>query len=941
MNTRILRLAAIVCLLQVLHSDAATLYVDLNSPGPVSPYSAWATAAATIQDAVDAASPGDVVLVTNGLYATGGAYYATSSNRVGITKPITVQSVNGPGATFIQGHQDLVNGGNSTRGVYLTNGAVLSGFTITNGNPNSGLFNGAGIYCGSTNELIVNCVLVSNTTMLDGGGVYGGTLSNCVLLDNSGRNGGAADGSVLINCTLNSNAASLGGGAYDSILINCLVISNFGGNGGGAYDSTLLNCTVISNRASVAGGAYFSSSINDVGPGAVNTILYSNTAASGNPSNYFIQSGNAMVNYCLTTPAPSAPPLSVGNLTNAPVFVDPAHGDYHLVTGSPGMNRGNNAQVALATDKDGNPRIVGSAVDMGAYEIQTAVNVRYVDAHGTNPVIGYISWATAATNLQDAADLAAPGDTILVADGDYLYGGKPGVRLSVSNSLTIESVNGPATTIIDGNFNVGCVGLWSNVTLIGFTLTNGYVPNPPGGAGAYCLSTNDLLVNCVIGGNSTTEYGGGGFGGTYSNCTIINNHAGFDGGGVFGRALSNGLPLPMAAAMLENCQLIGNSSGQGTAAYGFTNTGTDCVLNNCTLTANAGPVSAYQTILNNCSILNSSGEGAGWSRLANCTVSGNAGGIEYSTATHCTVSGNGGGALNSTLTNCLLIGNSGNGNGTAAAFSVLNNCLVASNSFTGNAGVAGAALYVSTLYNCTVVQNSGAPNPIGGGGEYDCTNYDTIVVSNLAMSPAKQTNVNYIGSVFTSSCAWPLPSGVGNISNAPLFIDPLNGNYRLQSSSPCINAGNNAYAAGTTDLDGNPRISGGTVDMGAYEFQNPASIISYAWLQLYGLPTDGSADFADTDHNGMNNWQKWVAGLNPTNPASVLQVMNPASSGTNIVVTWQSVTNISYFLQRSPDLSPGSFQPLATNIPGQSGTTSYTDTNAPAPGPWFYRVGVP
>ena len=62
-------------------------------------------------------------------------------------------------------------------------------------------------------------------------------------------------------------------------------------------------------------------------------------------------------------------------------------------------------------------------------------------------------------------------------------------------------------------------------------------------------------------------------------------------------------------------------------------------------------------------------------------------------------------------------------------------------------------------------------------------------------------------------------------------------------------------------------------------------------------------------------------------------------SGSNAVVTWQSAPNVSYYLQRSANLAPGSFLPLATNIPGQLGTTSYTDTNS-FPGPWFYRVGV-
>src|SRR5499427_8764601 len=56
------------------------------------------------------------------------------------------------------------------------------------------------------------------------------------------------------------------------------------------------------------------------------------------------------------------------------------------------------------------------------------------------------------------------------------------------------------------------------------------------------------------------------------------------------------------------------------------------------------------------------------------------------------------------------------------------------------------------------------------------------------------------------TCTTPQADGIGNITNAPLFVD-TNGwaNLRLQSNSPCINAGNNAYVVGSTDLDGNPR----------------------------------------------------------------------------------------------------------------------------------------
>jgi hypothetical protein len=134
---------------------------------------------------------------------------------------------------------------------------------------------------------------------------------------------------------------------------------------------------------------------------------------------------------------------------------------------------------------------------------------------------------------------------------------------------------------------------------------------------------------------------------------------------------------------------------------------------------------------------------------------------------------------------------------------------------------------------------------------------------------------------------------------------------------------------------------GGTVDIGAYEFQHPTSIISYAWLQYYGLPTDGAADFADPDGDGMNNWQEWICGTDPTNPLSALRMLSALPSGTNVVVTWQSVPGITYFLARSTNLAaPESFATVATGLPGQVGITAYSDTNASAASPVFYRMGV-
>ena len=61
--------------------------------------------------------------------------------------------------------------------------------------------------------------------------------------------------------------------------------------------------------------------------------------------------------------------------------------------------------------------------------------------------------------------------------------------------------------------------------------------------------------------------------------------------------------------------------------------------------------------------------------------------------------------------------------------------------------------------------------------------------------------------------------GGGNIGEDPLFVDAATANYRLTQSSPCIDAGDNTTVEGYRDLDGNDRIAGSAVDIGAYEKQ--------------------------------------------------------------------------------------------------------------------------
>lgn len=175
----------------------------------------------------------------------------------------------------------------------------------------------------------------------------------------------------------------------------------------------------------------------------------------------------------------------------------------------------------------------------------------------------------------------------------------------------------------------------------------------------------------------------------------------------------------------------------------------------------------------------------------------------------------------------------------------------------------------------------------------------------------------------------------------PRFVDVQAGNLHLQPNSPCINAGSNRGVAPDYDLDGRARVSGGTIDLGVYEFPDPGSQISYAWLQNYGMATDGSADTIDPDEDGHSNYLEWRARTNPTDPLSALRMSSIQVIGQNLVLTWESIPSLSYVLEHSAGLlSPFSFSVLELNLPGAVNHTSYTHTNAVEETPRFYRVRI-
>ena len=131
------------------------------------------------------------------------------------------------------------------------------------------------------------------------------------------------------------------------------------------------------------------------------------------------------------------------------------------------------------------------------------------------------------------------------------------------------------------------------------------------------------------------------------------------------------------------------------------------------------------------------------------------------------------------------------------------------------------------------------------------------------------------------------------------------------------------------------------MDIGTYEFQSPASQISYAWLQQFGLPTDGSADTIDSDGDGMSNWQEWRAGTNPTNALSALRITSITATGGVATLRWQSASEVIYSLQCSTDLlAQPAFSAVRTNIAGTGGQISIFHTNSTPESRAFFRLSV-
>ncbi|MBN2830034.1 MAG: choice-of-anchor D domain-containing protein, partial [Candidatus Cloacimonetes bacterium] len=389
------------------------------------------------------------------------------------------------------------------------------------------------------------------------------------------------------------------------------------------------------------------------------------------------------------------------------------------------------------------------------------------------------------STIQTAIDASIDGETVLVQPGTYYenidFSGK---------AITVASLfhtNGDSlyieTTIINGNDIGHCVNFSSGETnasiLTGFTVTNGYAVD---GGGIYCQDSSPSINHCTISDNQATEDGGG-------------------------------IKVDGIAAPILHDLTIDNNQAQNGGGVSVTG-GASIEANNMLIASNSTTNRA-----GGLESLNS------YVFLTNCQ-------FDFNNAS------NAGGALflyygEMKLDRCLIdYNNSGRGgaiylqgdNEFSTTF-----CTLADNGST----MGGNSMYVNgatEAYFINTIFQSQGPSEIGFTGSASNLNF---YYSRIINTPQAIENDNG-STVFIDASV---------ISDDPLFVDPMIGDYTLSYNSPCINAGTAYFEnGGTIFVDLQPEEYSGTApDMGMYEFEGviepvlsyTPETIEYGTLMLY------------------------------------------------------------------------------------------------------------
>ncbi|MEN6372407.1 MAG: right-handed parallel beta-helix repeat-containing protein [Armatimonadota bacterium] len=664
-----------------------TLYINIPIVVRVSPSgddvndgSSWVLAKKTIQAGIDAvfANGGGEVWVAAGIYNE----HIISQADIGVYGGFAGTESQRQERNF-NANKSIIDG-SSNGNVVIANGfsniACIDGFTIRNSGIHCGISctlsskptiinntisenNRYGIYCYSSNPTITRNTISENTTY----GIYcfssRPTITNNTLYWN-------VDG---ICCTSSSSPT----------ITNNVIYENYGN---GISCDLYSNPTITNN--SIIGNSSYGIHLDTSSPTLTNNMVAFNITGiyrySGNP---------VLKNNCVygNTTDYSGITAGVTDMSKDPLLENWLYGKCHIQPGSPCIDAGDSSVVGSSwVDMDGQSRIQGSSIDIGADEsdgTQWTPNpplIIRVSPNGNDSNNGS-SWELAKKTIQTGIDTVydnGGGGEVWVAAGVYnehitlktdigIYGGFAGTE-SQRNERNINANK----SIIDGSRSdhvVSARGFLVIACIDGFTIRN---------SGDSCYG-----IYCAY----------------KASPTITNN------------TISGGICCVLSSSTIANNRISGNGS-----------LGINCTSSNL--------------------------------RVTNNIISGNSCGI------YCYSS-------DPAITNNTIIGNS--------------SCGIACESSS------------PTLTNNIIVFNGVGLNK---------SNESPILQNNCVYG----NTINYVSGI---------TAGTTDISQDPLFRDKDNGDYHLTSTSPCINAGDDtAVQTGWVDMDGEARIIGSHVDIGADEY---------------------------------------------------------------------------------------------------------------------------
>jgi hypothetical protein len=413
---------------------------------------------AAIQTGVNAAATDDTVLVGDGVYG----------ELVTIAKRISVRSLNGAAAT-------VIDGGGGGRVVTLNSGAVLDGFTVRNGRVTTK--DGAGIKI--DNATVSNCVIVGNlASSRAGGGIFAvsASIRNCTVTGNAAQEGGGiwAFNSSLADCVVSGNTGA-GVTLWGSVLDHCTVSGNSGSGttaGGvlagdlafpGERTTMIRNCTIAGNTSPTGGGGV--STLPNTKVWVLNSIVRGNASGQGAAAAEVLVASGTILD--MRYSAVGGGWAGTGNIASDPLLANPrpaseaptTAGDYHLLTGSPCIDRG---ETTVATqDVDGDSCPVGGGYDIGSDE--------FVSTADLPPTLDPI----ADVSLEQGATLTVPLTGITAGPGE-------------TQTLTVEALSSDPTLVpppvvrYDSPNTTGSLEVTASATAAGSTTILVSVSDGPG-----------------------------------------------------------------------------------------------------------------------------------------------------------------------------------------------------------------------------------------------------------------------------------------------------------------------------------------------------------------------------------------------------------------------------------------------------------------------------